>query len=111
MSKDKKCPLTRKTCMEHECEFYIQLQGVNPNTGQPVDKWGCAHAWMPILLIESAKETRQAAAAIESFRNESVKDTDKQINAIAMLAQALDNTLRAVGFGGGKDVKQIEHQG
>ncbi len=59
--------------MEHNCEWYIQLQGKHPNTGQDINEWGCAMAWMPILLIENAKEVRQGAAATESFRNEMTK--------------------------------------
>ena len=30
-------------------------------------------AWQPILMIENSQQTRQAGAAIESFRNEMVK--------------------------------------
>lgn len=32
----------------------------------------CSIKWLPVLLIESSKETRQAAAAVESLRNENV---------------------------------------
>lgn len=67
---DKKCPLLKKKCIKHECQWFIQLQGKNPNTGMPTDEPGCAVAWMPILLIETASETRKASADIESFRNE-----------------------------------------
>lgn len=67
------CPLYRDACKELECAWFIQLRGVNPNTGVDVDEWGCAIAWLPILLIEGAKETRQTGSAIESFRNEIVK--------------------------------------
>ena len=85
----KTCPIPvngkRKPCIKHECHWFIQLQGTNPNTGQPTDEWGCAVAWLPVLLIESAKETRQAAAAIESFRNEMVKPNP----ALLVIAQSL----------------------
>lgn len=85
---DKTCPIMKGKCIKYDCHWFIQLQGANPNTGQPVDEWGCAVAWLPILLIEGAKETRQGAAAIESFRNEMVKANEtallfngiKQIN-------------------------------
>ena len=69
---EKKCPLLNKKCIRHKCQWFTQLQGTNPQTGQPVDEWGCAIAWLPVLLIEGSKETRQTAAAIESFRNEMV---------------------------------------
>ena len=70
---NKKCPLLKKSCIQHQCQWFIQLQGTNPQTGVATDEWGCAIAWLPILLIEGAKETRQGAAAIESFRNEMVR--------------------------------------
>lgn len=68
--KDLTCPLIKKKCIEHRCHWFIQVQGTNPNTGGSVSEWGCAVAWLPVLLIENAKEVRQGAAATESFRNE-----------------------------------------
>lgn len=54
------------------CPLYIKLMGKDPQTGMPVEEWGCSIAWIPILLIETTQQTRQAGAAIESFRNEMV---------------------------------------
>ena len=51
----------------------MQIRGTNPNTGEPVDEWGCAVTWMPMLLIENSQQQRQTGAAVESFRNETVK--------------------------------------
>jgi hypothetical protein len=70
------CPLIKKECIEYRCKFFIHLIGNNPNTGQPIDQYDCAVAWLPILLIEGAQQTRQAGAAIESFRNEVVKQNE-----------------------------------
>jgi hypothetical protein len=42
----------------------------NPNTGEEIDDYRCTLSWLPILLLEGASQTRQAGAAIESFRNE-----------------------------------------
>ena len=75
------CPLIKKKCKEHECKFFIQVMGKNPNTGQDVSEWNCAVSWLPMLLIEGSQQTRQAGAAIESFRNEVVK-TQTQLNNI-----------------------------
>lgn len=69
---DKLCPLLKKSCVEHTCRWYVHLIGSSPQTDKPIDEWGCAVEWLPVLLIENAKETRQAAAAIESARNENV---------------------------------------
>jgi len=67
------CPLHKfKPCKQLACAWFIQLRGLNPNTGQEIDEWGCAIAWQPILMIETAQQQRQTAAAVESFRNEVV---------------------------------------
>ena len=67
------CPLIKKKCVEHKCKFYIQVMGKDPNTGQDVNDFDCAIAWLPMLLIEGSQQTRQTGAAIESFRNQVVK--------------------------------------
>ena len=66
------CPLHQKDMSEvcHTCPWWTLLRGKNPNTGDPVDSWGCAVSFLPILLCENSQQTRQAGAAIESFRNE-----------------------------------------
>ena len=66
------CPL-HKAPMDtvcHKCPWWQHVRGVNPNTGDEIDRWDCAVAFLPMLLIETAKEARQGAAATESFRNE-----------------------------------------
>ena len=68
-----KCPLFKKPCIKHECEWYTHILGQSPQTDETYDKWGCAIAWMPVLMIETAKESRQTAASVDSFRNEVVK--------------------------------------
>ena len=67
------CPLIGEDCLELKCAWYNQVRGVNPQTGQEVDEWGCAVTWMPMLLIENSQQQRQTGAAVESFRNETVK--------------------------------------
>ena len=70
---DSFCPLIKKPCMKWGCDWYIQLLGQNPQTGQEIHDFGCAISWLPMLLIEGSQQTRQTGAAIESFRNEVVK--------------------------------------
>jgi hypothetical protein len=67
------CPLIKEDCVQLKCAWFIQLRGKNPNTGQDVDEWLCSISALPMLQVEVAKETRQGAAATESFRNEMVK--------------------------------------
>jgi len=67
------CPLLKKDCITLKCAWFTQVRGTNPQTGKEVDEFQCAVKWLPMLMIEVAKETRQGAAATESFRNEVVK--------------------------------------
>lgn len=68
------CPLHRKDVSKvcHRCPWYTLVRGKLPQQDAAIDEWGCSLAWMPTLLINAAKETRQGAAAVESFRNEMV---------------------------------------
>ena len=67
------CPLIKKKCIEHKCAWFTLIRGMNPNTGQEIDEWGCAVAWMPVMAVEIAQKENQTGAAVESFRNEVVK--------------------------------------
>lgn len=63
------CPLDGfKPCRQTECAWFTQVRGQSPQGGE-VDHWGCAVAWMPLLLIEGAQQSRQTAAAVEGLRN------------------------------------------
>ncbi len=77
------CPLHKKDMSQvcHKCPLWIQLRGKNPQTNEDVDRWGCSLAFMPMLMIEGAQQTRQAGAAIESFRNEMV-NANQQTTAL-----------------------------
>jgi hypothetical protein len=67
------CPLIKKDCIGLKCSWYTQIRGMNPNTGEDVDHWGCAITWLPMLTIENSQQQRSTGAAVESFRNEVVK--------------------------------------
>ncbi len=82
------CPLIKNDCVGLECNWFIQVRGMDPNTGKEVDEWGCSIAWLPHLLIENAKETRQGAAATESFRNEMVKANRETVKVLSELVFA-----------------------
>lgn len=75
-SSGKWCPLIKKDCVEHKCAWYMHIAGLNPNTGDQVDHWGCSVSWMPMLMIENSQQQRSTGAAVESFRNEMVKAND-----------------------------------
>ena len=87
---DDVCPMHKRPVREvcHDCPWYTLVRGRNPQTGGDIDNWGCAVAWMPLLTVEVAQQTRQGAAATESFRNEMVKPMEKR--ALEMLAGAVN---------------------
>jgi len=94
--KSAECPLGAK-CEEvkevdgkqvlYRCPWFVQVRGRDPNNGTEIDHWGCAIAWMPTLLINTANETRQGAAATESFRNEMMKQGETTHKVMLLAAQ------------------------
>ena len=84
------CPLIKKDCIGLQCSWFTQLRGTNPNTGKEIDEWGCAMTWLPVLLVENAQQSRQAGAAIESFRNEVVAFNQESQALIAPSVQLLN---------------------
>lgn len=78
------CPLNNfEPCKQLDCSWFMKLSGKNPNTGSDVEEWGCAIAWMPVLLIENSQMQRQTGAAVESFRNEMVKSNQSTLQLVA----------------------------
>jgi len=65
----KKCGYTGKKCTEHDCRFWQQYRGTNPQTGQEEDKWECVTIMLPLLQLEAARQQRSTAAATEGVRN------------------------------------------
>ena len=71
------CPLNNfEPCKQLDCAWFLKIQGKNPQNGSDVDEWGCSMSWMPILMIENSQMQRQTGAAVESFRNEMVKNNE-----------------------------------
>lgn len=91
------CPLIQADCKGLGCSWFTQLRGVNPQTGQDVDEWGCAVTWLPMLLIENSQQQRQTGAAVESFRNEMVKAND---SSRQVLLATLGAETKMIGGGG-----------
>jgi hypothetical protein len=71
------CPLDGfNPCRQMECAWFLKIAGKNPNTGEDLEDWGCSISWLPILLIENSQQQRSTGAAVESFRNEMVKNNE-----------------------------------
>ena len=93
--KNIKCPATgflkscREIVAECDCPKFVKICGVNPNDGQPVDKFGCVDSFMHMLLIENSQMQRQTGASVESFRNEMVKANENSLRMLAASSQLL----------------------
>lgn len=71
------CPLDNfNPCRQLECAWFMKIVGKNPQDGKDVEDWGCSMAWLPMLMIENSQMQRQTGAAVESFRNEMVKNNE-----------------------------------
>ena len=80
LEQGKFCPLIGKDFIGLQCSWFMQMRGNNPQTGEPVDEWGCAVTWLPMLMIENSQQQRQTGAAVESFRNETLNRISSTIN-------------------------------
>ena len=88
------CPLIKKECVGLKCAWFIEVRGMNPNTGEMVDEWNCAISWLPVMQIETSQQARQAGAAVESFRNEVVRaNSENQQLYLNFMEQVQNKTL------------------
>ena len=72
------CPLNNfEPCKQLQCAWFMKIAGTCPQTGKHTEEYGCAVAWLPILQIENAQQSRQTGSAVESFRNEMVRQNDQ----------------------------------
>lgn len=81
----KTCPLGH-TCAN--CLWLTRVRGVDKNTGEAIDKEGCAVAFLPTLLIEVAQMERSTGGAVEGLRNEVVRGQADTQARLARLAEA-----------------------
>lgn len=62
-----------KMVTECNCRLWVEVRGVNPQTGEEIpSSWNCVDMMVPMLQIETSQQMRQAGAATESLRNELV---------------------------------------
>lgn len=70
--KNLKCPFWHKPMSQvcHTCPCWVLVRGKDPQSTQEVDRWDCAVAWLPMLLIENAQQSRQAGASADKVATE-----------------------------------------
>lgn len=81
------CPLLGNPCIKQQCAWWTHIRGKHPQSGADLDMHDCAVKWLPTLLLETAKETRQAAAATESARNDITARQDQLNSVMGALGQ------------------------
>lgn len=83
---EKKC---RQLVVDGLCNRWIEVAGMNPNTGEEIKHYDCVDNWGPMLTLENSQQVRQLGAAVESLRNEMLNQ-QKIANSIeaAKLQQA-----------------------
>lgn len=75
-SKDVKCHHTgfTKRChdmvVKHRCPKWVRISGNDPQTGEPAERYDCADAWLPFLLVENSKMQHETKATIQALRND-----------------------------------------
>ena len=87
------CPLFRKDVSKvcHRCAWYTLVRGKNPQSGSDIDEWGCAISFGPMLTLETARQSRSAAAAVETLRNEVAKSAEVNTAVLFKLADNLQD--------------------
>jgi hypothetical protein len=73
------------------CWKWIQIQGKDPNTGADLNEWRCSDNWMVFLTLENTQKQIETGAAVESFRNEVVKQNN------VMIALANNEEIKFIG--------------
>ena len=91
MKPGKWCPLIKRDCVGLKCSWFVEVRGMNPNTGEMIDEWNCAVAWVPMMQIETSQQARQAGAAVESFRNEVVRTNSENQQLYLNFMQQVQN--------------------
>ena len=68
---DSICPLMKKPMHKvcDKCAWLTEIKGQHPQTGDPIDRWGCAIGWLPMLLLENSKLTMSGNESMQAVRN------------------------------------------
>lgn len=83
---DQWCAIVKGPCWRHRCAQYRHVIGKHPQSGKDIEEYDCVFNWVPILTIENTQQTIQLAAAIESERNELIKEGVRNRQTLASAA-------------------------
>ena len=79
------CPLHRKDVSRvcHTCAWYTRIQGVNPQTGEHLDKWLCAITAQVLAVLDVGKAATAGAATTQELRNDMKRERGQQTRLLA----------------------------
>lgn len=72
-------------CIRRKCAWYQKFRGKDPQTEQEIDHWGCSAVWQPILQTEMTQAVNGTHAAINSLRNDMMKEIEKSKQEVVNL--------------------------
>lgn len=78
----------KKLCksLRDKCPLWMKMTRKDPRTDAVIDEWLCGDVWDTILHAEAIREMRGVHAALNSFRNETVKRSDSVLHLAAEMA-------------------------
>jgi len=75
----------------HTCPWWQQIRGKHPQSLEDLDRWDCAVALLPLLLIENSQRQMQTAASVDKVANEVRKADDaSRATMVTLLNKAID---------------------
>lgn len=74
----------RDLVLSGACERWVNIKGQHPQTGEPLDRWGCVDDLNHILLLEIGNQTSKVSVELNVMRNDSAKAQSEQLTMAAI---------------------------
>lgn len=84
----------RELVLSGSCERWAKVSGSHPQTGEPLDKWGCVDDLQHILLLEIGNQTSKVSVELNVLRNETVKAHSESMTMSAVAVQRAKDAIR-----------------
>lgn len=88
----------RALVLEGACERWAKISGSHPQTGQPLEEWGCIDDLQHILLLEIGNQTSKVGLELNVLRNETAKAHSEQVSMAAAAVQRAANAVKDTLF-------------
>ncbi len=101
-----KCPLWKKPMKQvcHTCEWWSHLRGKHPQGEEIIDQWGCAIAWLPMLMVENSQMQRHTGAAVDKVASVMYQAA---VDSTTLRAEAIGEVVRQLSNGGGQQPERL----